>query len=59
MAKEETKPSITHLYGGLQSINFTESNNTASQSIAEYYYGMLLTSPMPTGFSQMNSFEIK
>lgn len=31
---------IGHLHGGLQSIHFTESNNTASQGTAEYNYGM-------------------
>lgn len=31
---------IAHLHGGLQSIHFTESNNTASQSTAEYNLGM-------------------
>ncbi|MBQ9679116.1 MAG: hypothetical protein IJV48_00325 [Ruminococcus sp.] len=30
---------IAHLHGGLQSIHFTESNNTASQSTAEYNLG--------------------
>jgi len=31
---------IGHLHGGLQSIHFTESNNTASQGTAEYNMGM-------------------
>ena len=31
---------IGHLHGGLQSINFTKSNNTASQGTAEYNMGM-------------------
>ena len=31
---------IGHLHGGLQSIHFTESNNTASQSTTEYNRGM-------------------
>ncbi len=31
---------IGHLHGGLQSINFTKSNNTASQGTAEYNFGM-------------------
>ena len=31
---------IGHLHGGLQSINFTESNNIASQGTAEYNLGM-------------------
>lgn len=31
---------IGHLHGGLQSINFTKSNNTASQGTAEYNLGM-------------------
>lgn len=31
---------IAHLHGGLQSIHFTESNNTASQGTAEYNLGM-------------------
>lgn len=31
---------IGHLHGGLQSIHFTESNNTASQGTAEYNLGM-------------------
>lgn len=31
---------IGHLHGGLQSIHFTESNNTAAQSTAEYNLGM-------------------
>ena len=31
---------IGHLHGGLQSIHFTESNNTASQGTAEYNFGM-------------------
>ncbi len=33
---------IGHLHGGLQSINFTSSNNTASQGTTEYNYGMQL-----------------
>lgn len=31
---------IGHLHGGLQSINFTKSNNTASQGTTEYNLGM-------------------
>lgn len=31
---------IAHLHGGLQSIHFTESNNTASQGVAEYNRSM-------------------
>lgn len=31
---------IAHLHGGIQSINFTKSNNTASQGTAEYNYGI-------------------
>lgn len=31
---------IAHLHGGLQAINFTESNNTASAGTAEYNLGM-------------------
>ncbi len=31
---------IGHLHGGIQSINFTKSNNTASQGTAEYNYGI-------------------
>ena len=31
---------IGHLHGGIQSINFTKSNNTASQGTAEYNLGM-------------------
>ena len=31
---------IGHLHGGLQSINFTKSNNTASQGTAQYNLGM-------------------
>ena len=31
---------IGHLHGGIQSINFTRSNNTASQGSAEYNLGM-------------------
>ncbi len=31
---------IAHLHGGLQSINFTESNNMSSQGSAEYNLGM-------------------
>lgn len=31
---------IGHLHGGLQSINFTKSNNTASQGTMEYNLGM-------------------
>ena len=31
---------IGHLHGGLQSIHFTESNNTASQGVTEYNLGM-------------------
>jgi hypothetical protein len=31
---------IGHLHGGLQSINFTKSNNSASQGTAEYNLGM-------------------
>ena len=33
---------IGHLHGGLQSIHFTESNNTASQGTSEYNLGMQL-----------------
>ena len=33
---------IGHLHGGLQSINFTKSNNTSSQGTTEYTYGMQL-----------------
>lgn len=33
---------IGHLHGGLQSIHFTESNNTASQGTTEYNRGMQL-----------------
>lgn len=33
---------IGHLHGGLQSIHFTESNNTKSQGAAEYNIGMQL-----------------
>lgn len=33
---------IGHLHGGLQSINFTKSNNTASQGTTEYNLGMQL-----------------
>ena len=31
---------ISHLHGGLQSIHFTESNNTASQSTAEFNFAI-------------------
>ena len=31
---------IGHLHGGIQSINFTESNNMASRGTAEYNLGM-------------------
>lgn len=31
---------IAHLHGGIQSINFTESNNMSSQGSAEYNLGM-------------------
>ena len=31
---------IGHLHGGIQSINFTKSNNTASQGTAQYNLGM-------------------
>lgn len=33
---------IGHLHGGIQSINFTQSNNMASQGTAEYNLGMQL-----------------
>ena len=33
---------IGHLHGGIQSINFTKSNNTASQGTSEYNLGMQL-----------------
>ena len=31
---------IAHLHGGLQSINFTQSNNSASEATAQYNYAI-------------------
>ena len=52
---------IGHLHGGLQSIHFTESNNTASEATAQFNYGMqaYLTDYMTWNTLRDYNYELK
>ena len=51
---------IGSLHGGIQAINFTKSNNLASESNATYNVAIyMLTLPMPTGFNLSSFFSLK